>query len=215
MSKTSESQAVKVVFEYLRKNERPFTASDIHNNLQTEFGFAKPLVQKALDILVKENKVREKVYGKSKIYFRDWSKDEVVSQETIQGYDKKIERLTQANQETLKEIKKVEAELSKFEKRKSLNQIEKEIKSTEEEVAEMEAKLEKLKESSKEIDPEEFKKVSAQRSMLVKEWRKRKALVNSALDMMMEGYPHSKKRLMQEIGIETDEDSGAVMPKDV
>lgn len=47
---------------------------------------------------------------------------------------------------------------------------------------------------------------------MVVQWRKRRRYANDMLDGIMEGYPHPKKQLIEEIGLETDEEVGAVMP---
>lgn len=61
MSKEKEA-----VLNYLEKVNRPYSANDILQNLQKEFG--KAAIQKALDQLVIAKKVHEKTYGKQKVY---------------------------------------------------------------------------------------------------------------------------------------------------
>jgi 26S proteasome regulatory subunit (ATPase 3-interacting protein) len=215
MSKVTEERAIDVVYEYLSKMSRPFSAGEIHNNLQTEFGLGKTLVQKALDNMTQEGNIKEKVYGKSKIYFIDQSKVEVISQETIDDYVKNLEKYTQYHQDVSKEVKKLENRLNSFSKQMPMEDIKKTITSLTHEVAELEERLKKVQGSCKGVDPEDNKNVKTERVKLVGEWKKRKRLANNALEMLMEGYPHPKKRLIEEIGIETDEDNDAVIPEDI
>lgn len=42
----------------------------------------------------------------------------------------------------------------------------------------------------------------------LKEYKKRKRMCMDILDTILENYPKSKKQLLEEIGIETDEDNG-------
>ena len=51
-----------------------------------------------------------------------------------------------------------------------------------------------------------------QRVNAVALWRQRKRITKNILDGIMEGYPDSMKKLCEDIGIETDEDKGDVMP---
>ncbi len=54
------------VLKYLEEAHRPYNLNDIHQNMHTER--TKAAIQKALDQLVSEQKIREKVYNKQKIY---------------------------------------------------------------------------------------------------------------------------------------------------
>ena len=53
------------VLEYLTQQNRPYSANDIVLNLHKEHG--KTAVQKALDLLVADGKVVEKLNGKQKV----------------------------------------------------------------------------------------------------------------------------------------------------
>uniref|UniRef100_A0A8C3V1Q9 Homologous-pairing protein 2 winged helix domain-containing protein n=1 Tax=Catharus ustulatus TaxID=91951 RepID=A0A8C3V1Q9_CATUS len=50
---------------------RPYSAQDAFGNLQREHGLSKAAVVKALEQLAQQGRIREKVYGKQKIYFAD------------------------------------------------------------------------------------------------------------------------------------------------
>jgi 26S proteasome regulatory subunit (ATPase 3-interacting protein) len=65
------------VLVYLTAQNRPYSANDIFLNLHRDVG--KTAVQKALDLLVADGKVREKLNGKQKAY--------VVSQGDIEADD--------------------------------------------------------------------------------------------------------------------------------
>jgi len=58
-----------------------------------------------------------------------------------------------------------------------------------------------------------MKKVKSERQKLVNEWKKRKRMATSMIDMILEGYPKPKKALIEEIGIETDEDMKVSVPE--
>lgn len=58
--------ATEAVYKYLQNTNRPYSANDITLNLHKEYG--KSAVQKGLDELVEKNRIREKTYGKQKVY---------------------------------------------------------------------------------------------------------------------------------------------------
>lgn len=65
---------------------------------------------------------------------------------------------------------------------------------------------------SSSVTPEESAKIRKSHEEAVKQWRKRKRLLTDITDTIMEGYPKSKKQLYEELGIETDDDVGVVIP---
>lgn len=72
--------AAEAVFKYLQQTNRPYSANDIMMNLHKEFG--KTAIQKALDELVEATRIREKIYGKQKVYCAIQEGKENNSQET-------------------------------------------------------------------------------------------------------------------------------------
>ena len=109
-------------------------------------------------------------------------------------------------------IKEKEARLSHFNSSLSIDQIEQEISKYDKEVKDLKAKIQSINTSVKDIDPKENEKIKEERNKVVREWRKRKRMANSILEAILEGYPKPKKTLMDDIGIETDEDYKVTMP---
>ena len=72
-SKPSNKDPQKIVLKYMADQNRPYSTNDIVMNLRKEFG--KTAVQNALDNLVIEKKLTEKVNGKQKVY--------VINQESL------------------------------------------------------------------------------------------------------------------------------------
>ena len=65
-SKPSNKDPQQIVLKYMADQNRPYSTNDIVMNLRKEFG--KTAVQNALDNLVIEKKLTEKVNGKQKVY---------------------------------------------------------------------------------------------------------------------------------------------------
>lgn len=62
--------------------------------------------------------------------------------------------------------------------------------------------------SRQQISPEEFKKLQQIRDKAIEELNKRKRLCMNLIDGIMEGYPKSKQKLIEDMEIETDEAAG-------
>lgn len=86
----SAGGASAVLLRYLREQNRPYSAQDAFGNLQREHGLGKAAVVKALEQLAQQGRVREKVYGKQKIYFADQEQLPAASDAELRGLDGEI-----------------------------------------------------------------------------------------------------------------------------
>lgn len=73
-------------------------------------------------------------------------------------------------------------------------------------------RLKNIKSTTKHVTPEEKDKIYKDHKQYVQMWKKRKRLATDILNGILEGYPKPKKQLIEDIGIETDEEYGAVIP---
>ena len=69
-------------------------------------------------------------------------------------------------------------------------------------------RLSSLKSCSNVVSQKEKNTIAEKHSTYYKEWKKRKRMCNEMLNVIMENYPKTKKALLEEAGIETDEDVG-------
>lgn len=58
------------------------------------------------------------------------------------------------------------------------------------------------------MDPKEFSKQQHERDGYLQEYNKRKRLCMNLIDGVLEGYPKSKQKLIEDTEIETDEAAG-------
>lgn len=199
--------ATKAVLAYMQKENRPFSVNDIVQNLNKEFG--KTAIQKGVDELVSQSKLLEKTYGKQKVYCitqEDEGQDQEKLNQEMAKMNKSILELTETLQGNERKIKNLEFELKNLKSSLTTEHARAEKSNLEKQVEQMKEKLKTLSENASPISAEQKQKVEAEHSKNVKEYRKRKRICNDIIESILEGYPKRKKDLIEELGVETDEE---------
>ncbi|KAK6191476.1 hypothetical protein SNE40_003154 [Patella caerulea] len=210
MSKSKDAGVGEAIEAYLNRQNRPYSAVDIFNNLKD---FGKTAVVKACESLVEQNRIKEKVYGKQKVYVADQSKFPDVNDNEIKLMDSEIVDLTEKVNSKLDKVKALETVLKTFTSAVSTKDAIQQLSQVTTECEKYKAKLKILSEGQVLISAQDKETVYKGREKYVKEWRKRKRISNDIVNAILEGYPKSKKELLETIGIETDEDIGVSPPK--
>ncbi|XP_013393647.1 homologous-pairing protein 2 homolog, partial [Lingula anatina] len=172
MSKNKDEKAKGAVLEYLTQQNRPYSAIDVFNNLHKEYG--KTAVVKVLETLAQEGKIKEKTYGKQKVYLPDQSQYPTCDETELKAMDLKIAQMTEELKVLQEETRKMENELRGLNSSLSTDEAKKQLTMLRGEVENYKKKLAQLKEGGKAISPEEREVIIKNRVKLVKEWRKRK-----------------------------------------
>ncbi|XP_036889074.1 homologous-pairing protein 2 homolog isoform X1 [Sturnira hondurensis] len=183
-----------ILLKYLRDQNRPYSAQDVFGNLQREHGLGKAAVVKALEQLAQQGKIKEKMYGKQKIYFADQDQFDVVSEADLQSLDAKIVALTATVQSLQQSCRHMEAELKELTSALTTPEMQKEIQELQKECAGYTERLKSAKAATNHVTPEEKEQVYRERHKYCKEWRKRKRMASELCDAILEGYPKSKKQ---------------------
>ncbi|KAG9350163.1 hypothetical protein JZ751_026516 [Albula glossodonta] len=214
MSKSKDSSATGVclILDYLNEKNRPYSAQDVFTNLQKQHGLGKTAVVKAMELLAQQGKIKEKVYGKQKIYFADQSQFTDVSDTDLKSMDTRISELNAQVQAVLQSCRHLDTELKVLNSSLTTKEIMSEIEELTQECAMYRDRLKKIKLATNHVTPEEKEKVYKEQNLYIKEWRKRKRLATDMMGAILEGYPKSKKQFLEEVGIETDEDCNVTMP---
>ncbi|XP_067145277.1 homologous-pairing protein 2 homolog [Centruroides vittatus] len=210
MSKNKGKSVNDAVLEYLKKQNRPYSAIDVFNNLHKEHG--KTAVVKCLESLAEKNEIKEKVYGKQKIYYADQDRMESLDEKQIAKMDQDISETTSVLKGLQGEVKSKETLLASLKNSLTDEQIRNKLEELRKENGEMETRLKELKCRSKDVPPEAKEKIARENESALKEWRKRKRMACDILETVLEGYPKGKKALLEEIGVETDEDADVSYP---
>ncbi|XP_037796141.1 homologous-pairing protein 2 homolog [Penaeus monodon] len=190
---------------------RPYSVNDIFMNLHKDIG--KTAVQKCLDQLVADGCVKEKVYGKQKVYVFDQSQFPPLDETQLKEMDRKITDLNETIKQKERICGETEARLRSLNSSLTTEEAVKKLQDLEEEVSRLQKKLADLQENQVLISKEEKDQINSENEKMVKMWRKRRRMAMDILDAILEGYPKKKKDLFDDIGIETDEDVGVKLPK--
>ncbi|CAJ1076140.1 homologous-pairing protein 2 homolog [Xyrichtys novacula] len=201
-----------LILSYLNQKNRPYSAQDVFTNLQKQHGLGKTAVVKAMELLALEGKIKEKTYGKQKIYFADQAQFRDVSDSDLKAMDSQISELSAEVHSLTQSCRQRDAELKELNNSLTTEEILSEIQKLKSECSGYRARLEKIKSATNHVTPEEKEKVYKERDVYVKEWRKRKRMASDMMNQILEGYPKSKKEFLDEVGVETDEDCKVVVP---
>lgn len=210
MSKVKDAEAETALLHYLIKENRPYSAVDIFNNLHREYG--KTAVTRALENLAQEGKIKEKVYGKQKVYLADQSHFADVDETELKEMDAEIVELAQKLKSTQAIVRSQEEEIRSLESSLTTNEAVSQLTELTKECDVLQQRLSQMKSAENVVSPEEKEKIYKQNKKLLQEWRKRKRMAMNILNAVLENYPNTKKELYEEIGIETDEDYGVTFP---
>ncbi|XP_013827621.1 PREDICTED: homologous-pairing protein 2 homolog isoform X2 [Capra hircus] len=105
-----------ILLKYLQEQNRPYSAQDVFGNLQREHGLGKTAVVKALEQLAQQGKIKEKMYGKQKIYFADQKEIQELKKECA-GYRERLKNIKAAtNHVTPEEKEQVYKERQRYHK---------------------------------------------------------------------------------------------------
>ncbi|ELU15467.1 hypothetical protein CAPTEDRAFT_203418 [Capitella teleta] len=208
------------IASYLTKQNRPYSAIDIYNNLHKAFG--KTLVVKSLECLASSGKIRSKSYGKQTVFVADQAQFPEVDEDELKCMESKITDLSSKIQSTNEQCRSMESQLRGLNSALTTEQAKERLAEATQECESVGCRLNNIKSNNNSVAPEERmedckihkQKIMENRAKYVKEWRKRKRLGNDILNAILEGYPKSKKELFEDIGIETDEDYN-VKPPDI
>lgn len=206
-----EAASQKAVFDYLVSTNRPYSVNDIVMNLHKEHG--KAVVQRVLDQLVEQDKIKIKLNGKQSCYYVNQERFETCSEQELAGLDKTYSEIEEEAKLTGEKLKQTEARLRELtgsltdgEARSQLEQLRSENKKLRE-------RLQKLENNQQVISAADKAKMVKLHETSLGHWRKRKRMATEVLDSVLESWPKSKKCLYEEIGIETDESVGVSIPK--
>lgn len=210
MSKAVDEQAQQAIVEYMIAQNRPYSAIDVFNNLHKVHG--KTLVVKCLESAAQQGSLIEKLVSKQKIYFANQANFPEFDEAELKRLDESIAERSQQQKNVQTDLKTVESELRSWNAAKTTDELLQEKDQLLKQVLSLEKRLSALEAAGGQVDPAEKRRVEARMTTAVREWRRRKRMADGVIGMVMESWPKKKKDLLEEVGVETDEEHGVAMP---
>ncbi|CAG8513444.1 10052_t:CDS:2 [Paraglomus brasilianum] len=210
------------VLDYLRKQNRPYSATDIVNNLHG--AITKTIAQKALNTLAEKGDVTHKPYGKQSVYVINQNQFELPSSDDLASMDAKINTLKTEIMEYAEKNKQLQLGVYSYQfshwrvrllplwgrvlngLNNSLTnkQIKERLKTLEDENGRNEERLNILRSGTKQVSNDDRKRIDASYEMNRKFWKQRKKLFDDIFKTLMEYIPQKPQEFTEEIGIEED-----------
>ncbi|KAL5287711.1 hypothetical protein ACFFRR_008547 [Megaselia abdita] len=156
-----------------------------------------------------------KAFGKLNVYYIKQDNEENDDESNIRLDIGKLEKSYKDLEENLKQKKNqvttMEKEIRKLSSLPSMEDLIKEKQILNDSVVELTDEVYKLTarpSDDVQVSVEETKNIDVSYEKNLSAYRKRKRICMDIVDNIMDGYPKSKKKLIEEIGIETDDQVG-------
>ncbi|RHZ51117.1 hypothetical protein CDV55_101677 [Aspergillus turcosus] len=164
MSAVASNDETSLILDYLRKQNRPYSAIDVSANLHNKV--SKTQTAKVLRELHRKKEIEARISGKQTVYHALQDASDEVTMEAARAMDEKIKQL-QAQLTTLKtKEKKARTELAMLSAKPLLCELRHDVSQLEQETQVISSRLKEIQESdSTQVSPEE-------KAELGKEWRR-------------------------------------------
>ncbi|OBZ91481.1 Homologous-pairing protein 2 [Choanephora cucurbitarum] len=197
---TKEEESI--VLEYLTKANRPYSATDVFNNLHAKY--TKSTIVKILDKLIDDELVFSKTYGKTIIYSIKQNEEESPSEKDMEKMEKSINELNQELEVLLEENKKLEQTMTQLTAKPTTTEAQQLVEKAKLKNEEMRKKLNDLKSGTVLIPSEKRKRINEEYTRNRDLWKKRRRLFNDIFKTVTENYPGNPKELKEQLGVEED-----------
>jgi len=191
-----------LIVEYLETQNRPYSSTDIFNNLHGQIG--KTQLVKILSDLVEREIINQKAYGKQIVYVIPQTAEGTPTPEELNELDAKIESLKKECEDEKSKLKNLNTSLSRLLEEPSNSSALEEISLLEMENCTLKEKIAKSTLPSmlkSKVDPKEKEKVDKEFIYLSKELLLRKKKCKEILSSITENLPIPPKQFMEELGI--------------
>jgi len=210
-AKVSDKEAEKIILSYLEKQNRPFNALTLYENLHGAVG--KTQANKLLTSLAESKKITAKEFGKQKIFWRNQEGLEI-DKEGLAKLEKQIEQLEKEREPLNEECKSLSAEIHGLTSNPTNQEADVKIAALTKENTELQTRLKNITENQVVISPEEKKQAEKQYEVTRQQWRKRKRICKDICSHLEEGSGKRFKDFQDELGLQVDEDFGISLDKD-
>lgn len=196
-----------VIYDYLTKQNRPYSATDVHNNLHG--AVSKTGVVRVLQTLADASIIRGKSYGKQLVYVaRQDGADAGPTAEELESLDATISETQRQFQEQSATNNRLAQQLQMLSAAPTNDQLVENMTKLEKELPERRDRLLKLQSGGMRVDPQDRQQVLLEQERLTKLLRTRKRLCMDMVNSLMEGADVGRMtagQFMEEMGCELDQ----------
>lgn len=210
--KLSDSDAKKLISEYMRSQNRPLNSKMVFENLHGAIGQTQ--VQKTMDDLADAGVLVRKDNKKQRIYWTSQDTPEMLeassgdAEKIAAELDEGIQRAQAAAKAAKAEADQLAAANKRLSAQPTDAEAEKLIVKLKAEAEALEKKLEGLKANTVKVSKKDMEACDKKCQKNKSEWRKRKRTCMEIVDRFTEAMGVKNDMFMEDLGIETDESYG-------
>lgn len=190
---------------FMTSTNRPWSVQLVVDHMQ-KHGLKKVGVTRALENLVDAGSVVKKEFGKSVLYMASQDGAEVLSSEEMEERSREVQEIEARANGLRAEVMELEKEARGISTKMTMEEATAKLEEVEKDEKEVDARLLACQGLAK-VDPEERDKAAANASAMLGEWRKRRRLFADLFAPVEENCDNPKK-LLKDMGVETDEAAG-------
>ncbi|KAG9396261.1 Homologous-pairing protein 2 [Carpediemonas membranifera] len=204
------AQLQREIVAFVTEHRQPISATETVNWMQSKnkAGKSKVKVDRALDAAVADGQLVMKAFGRSKLF---WAEIPIPTAEQTAELNTKRTYIREANVrivEMKEQQQQLEDRTRQLLKEPTDAEIDDLLEKRRAEVAALEQRLKDNEEAVGTIDEEANKRTDAELLYLVKLWKTRRMAVMDVINQMSEGRDKPVPDLLEEFGLETDEEAG-------
>lgn len=221
---TTDAAAKRLVLQYMRQQNRPYSVQQVLDNLHKRV--PKGTLERVMGALVASGEgLLSKDYGKARIFFPDQGQllgsggtgtgeQAEASGATLEGLAEDNDALREQVKELVARERALRAELSRLAAEPTDVELPALLQQMESSREEKQARLQGLLEQGQGADanPNALRDAIRQFNGMREGWFRRRGLCMDALDLLAEGMDRKRSELLEELGLETDEDAGVKLP---
>jgi len=210
--KVSDKEAENLIIDYLEKQNRPYSAIMLFENLHGAVG--KTQAVKVLQDLAERSIITSKEFGKQKLFWRKQEELPGFDTETLSKLDEQIRQLEEEVSQLNDNCKVLSNELRILQTTPTDDEANKRIQKLKSENMELSKKVETIKQNQGMITIEDKKEAEKNYEFMRQMWKRRKRQCRDISGHIEEGTGKRFKELKEGLGLEVDEDYGVSFDQD-
>ncbi|KAF9925115.1 PSMC3 interacting protein [Linnemannia zychae] len=199
----SSDKPERIVLDYMSKQNRPYSITDIVTNLHA--AVTKAECQRAVNSLVDKELLISKTFGKQTIYVIRQDTIETAKPDELASIEKRLVQLREQIAEQKTKQKQLSSELASLNSALTTEDIERKLAALTSKNAQSHEHLILLRSGSQLVPVEERQRVIREMETHRKLWMQRRRLFKDMFSTVTENLPGKPKELLEELDIAMDD----------